>query len=139
MGSFDPSEALVLFEHWKVCIDHREELKTKIEELQMNPCSKCGSPTIQKSGVSQKTGKPYTGNKCTMCNNMDFPKRSFGNRQPSQDMYGQAQYIGTTSAYPEKSVATVTLNDLNKKLDLIIKHLKISPDASKNFDENVPF
>jgi hypothetical protein len=41
----------------------------------MNECSKCGGSTVFKSGTSQKTGKPYSGYKCTACDNFDFQRR----------------------------------------------------------------
>lgn len=37
-------------------------------------CSKCGGDTEYRQGVSQKNGKPWAGNKCLACNNMDFVK-----------------------------------------------------------------
>lgn len=39
----------------------------------MAQCSKCGSDNVvMKSGISQKSGKPWKGFKCQDCDNMDF-------------------------------------------------------------------
>lgn len=38
----------------------------------MGICSKCGGPTTFKQGVSQKTGKPYSGTKCEQCGDFVF-------------------------------------------------------------------
>jgi hypothetical protein len=41
----------------------------------MGQCSKCGGETVFKSGISSKTGKPYAGHKCTVCDNFDFQRK----------------------------------------------------------------
>ena len=39
----------------------------------MAQCSKCGSGDMNyMSGISKKSNKPYAGNKCQSCGNMDF-------------------------------------------------------------------
>ena len=42
----------------------------------MATCSKCGGEAVFKSGISQKTGKPYAGHRCTQCDNFDFQHKA---------------------------------------------------------------
>lgn len=49
---------------WKNTWDTEPAVKPKAEEKRGAPCPKCGAQTVNKSGISKKTGKPYNFYSC---------------------------------------------------------------------------
>lgn len=89
----------------------------------MSQCSKCGSQsTTFKEGISKKNGKPWKGYKCDDCGDMVFLNKF-------------KALSNTQTASPIKQ--DVTLETLNKKIDLILKHLDITGQSANS--EETPF
>jgi len=79
----------------------------------MAQCSQCGSQNLEfKSGISQKNNRPWKGNKCLDCGNMDFIRQSTPTKAPNSPNRGnsaQNRPIVGHVCDPEKNASITSL------------------------------
>lgn len=132
---WDKSFAKAILEDFKLCKKHQQEIN-EYSEAHMQ-CSVCGSQdTTRKTGISQKTGKPWVAYDCNeaQCKNeKGYPSRTFG--------FAPKVAVGASNSKKEAYVGQVSnpISTLEAKVDKILAILKANfKDVSVQKDET-PF